>query len=191
LSSPNVGFDSVSPGRGPAWAVDSDSKLVQKYGCYLRLVFRNNVKSPSGEGSTAKGTTAAIGVLASDNSIVDSWNGRWANTNAPQSYGDIWVKNRYDIPANETAILDIGFRMEGELQFQGHDNRHVSYPQPPRKRLEPDSYYLQVELRASNMGVKKFWFVLDIPNLLQSNDLNQVKIKPIKRPLICKEGSQT
>ncbi len=147
---PNVEFDSVSaePYQGVY---------------YFRLVFRNSVHSPSGDASTAKGTTARIEVLARDNGTVDSWDGRWAQTNPPESYEDITDKNSYDIPANKTAILDVGFRVEGQLKFQGHDNLSLFYKQP-RKPLNPDSYYVQVALRASNMGVKELRFTLDIPN---------------------------
>ena len=155
-----------------------DTTLYQEH-YYLRLKFKNNVAKPSGDISTSKDTIARIEVYSSDNILVDDWDGRWADSDPPQQYGDISKLNKLDINANETARLDIGVRAIGHVQFKGHHNRHPESPEEQRKLLDPGSYYTYVRLSPSNARPFEFRFALEIPNTPQSSDLGQVKITPI------------
>lgn len=177
-SRPNVEYESVS------------ASLFQG-ACYLRLVFRNKVVEPSGHISTSQSSKAKIKIFTASGLLVDSWDGRWAENDWPASYGDIPEKNKRDIIAGDPATLDIGVRILGQVQFKGHYNRLSSSPELPRKLLEPDFYYVSIELWAANMLIRDPWFTLQIPNVPQSNDTEQVKITPTKTPEFCKEGFQT
>jgi hypothetical protein len=178
LSSPNVEYETV------------DSLPFQE-AYYVRLVFRNNVVYPSGHISTSQSTKARITIFQTNGLSLDSWDGRWAENDWPTSYGDITEKNKRDIIAGDPAILDIGARIDGQVQFKGHYNRRPESPEPPRKLLNPDSYYVLVEIWAANMGARESWFTLQIPNIPQSNDAEQVKITPTMKPVFGKVDSQS
>jgi len=131
---------------------------------WLRVVLRNKVSTPSGERSNSVDTKAKISVYSLDGKIFDKWNGRWSDSGWPKDYGDIANKNKWTINANDTAELDIGRRFEGESWFKGHDNRTIDSPEPSRKLLKPNIYYVKIELSATNMKPKEIWFTLRIPN---------------------------
>ncbi len=40
------------------------------------------------------------------------------------------------------------------------------------------------------MRIKDFWFIMNIPNEPQSDNLNQIEIKRIKKPVFHKAGYQ-
>lgn len=152
---PKVEFYEISVASGLVKLIgDLPKHLVP--GCYTRLVFNNKVNSPSEQGSTAKGVSAEIIVFATNGSKIDAWDGRWAEANLPNSYEDIIIKNRRDIHPNDKAILDVGYRVKGQINFQGHDNRHDSYQQKMRISIQPNPYYLQVKLRFDNMKEKEY-----------------------------------
>ncbi len=174
---PNVQYNSVE-------------NLLYQNVSWVRLVFKNIVTNPSGDISTSQDTRARIEILGTDDIPVDSWDGRWSDSGWPQSYGDIPEKNKWKIIANDTAKLDIGGRPIGQAQFIGHYNRTPESPEPPRKALESGSYYVRVELWASNMRRKEFWFILQVPNTTQSDDTQQVKVTLIKKPNLHKKGFQ-
>lgn len=177
-TSPNVEYETVD-------------SLPFQGAYYVRLVFRNNVVYPSGHISTSQSTKARITIFQTNGLSLDSWDGRWSENDWPTSYGDIPEKNERDIIAGDPAILDIGGRIDGQVQFKGHYNRRPESPEPPRKLLNPDSYYVLVEIWAANMGARESWFTLQIPNIPQSNDAEQVKITPTMKPVFGKVDSQS
>jgi len=122
---------------------------------------------------------ATITVFDKNGEIVDKWEGRWANTDPPASYGDKWLADRIDLPPNnQEAILDIGLRLGGAFYFQGWENGfHIDLP--PRKHIEPATYKVQVILGASNFKAKIWWFNLEVPTKLQIDECH-VKMGLIK-----------
>ncbi|MBI4186353.1 MAG: hypothetical protein HY530_02460 [Chloroflexi bacterium] len=181
-SSPNVEFDGLSPAQ---------ASMGTRQGYFYRLAFKNTAKNPSGQNSTALAMTAHISIFDNGGDMVDDWEGRWAILDEPLSYGEIWQLNRYDLqPNNQQVILDIGFRFQGESQFQGWDNFHYLSVGQPRRCLGIGSYKIRVLLAASNITKKEWWFTLNIPNEPQADDLKQVEIKRIKKPAIHKKDSQ-
>ncbi len=150
--------------------------------CYIRLVFKNQVITPLAKHSTSQDTRAHIWVYTNTGDLIDDWDGRWADSEYPATYGDILRLNKLDIIANDTAKLDIGARAIGHVQFKGHYNRHAESPEPQRKLLEHGSYYIRTDLWAANMAKRETWFTLEVPDVPQSNDLAQVKITPTTKP---------
>jgi hypothetical protein len=147
---------------------------INKLGFFTRIDFSNNTSEPTGDASTAQALSAFIRVIG-ENGEVDAWDGRWANTNAPTTVGEIWTLNRIDLPANnQRATLDIGCRVEGEKEFYGWDNAHF-FTASHRVRIPPGQYELRVTLAASNMGQRDFEFRLIIPDALQSES-NSVQL---------------
>ena len=154
---------------------------------FARLTFQNKSKTPLGQASTAQELAALI-VVWGKNSVMDKWDGRWANTDRPSTTGDIWRLNRVDLSANtQKATLDIGYRIEGGLEFKGWDNLH--YLEDKRVLIKPGHYALQVTLGAANWKERDFWYTLDVPNMPQSQ-LDQVKITRVKKSVIRGEGFQ-
>ncbi|MFC1966469.1 hypothetical protein ACFLWI_05945 [Chloroflexota bacterium] len=192
-SAPNVEYQSVSavlystfvghptPASttlimSPEYQSDDEYDYVEA--CYSQLIFKNNVNHPMGVESTSQATQATIEIVTLDGIVVDFWNGRWADSNWPTEYGDIPLKNKRDIEAGSPAPLDIGARILGQSVFQGHDNRTPESP-ISRKIINPGNYVLRIELWAANMIPKKFRFDLEIPDIPQTEDVNQIKITMI------------
>ena len=162
----------------PNMIYDSVSALMFNNVGWVRLVFRNKVAHPSGDMSKSQDTRAKIEVYNTTGILLDAWNGRWSDSGWPTDYGDIDKKNKWTLNANDTVKLDIGGRAIGQVQFKGHYNRRPESPEPDRKLLEPDTYYyIRTELWAANMLPRESRFILQIPNVPQSNDPEQVKIK--------------
>jgi len=162
---PSVVFNGYSP-------EESMLTPMNKRAFFTRIEFVNNVAYPTGDNSTAHALIAQIKVINNNGQEVDAWEGRWANTDPPISTGDIWLKNRIELPANnQLAILDIGFRFEGEKEFIGWDNRHY-FNLDKRVPLKPGLYTLETTLGGSNMEIREFRFVLTIPDTPQSDDNN-------------------
>ncbi len=179
-SRPNVVYES-------RWA----KPFANEY--YTCLMLQNRVVCPSGDISTSKHTRARIEILNSSGITIHSWTGRWSDNNWPKDYADIDIQNQRDINAGDPARLDIGFRRNGEFEFRAWYNWLPSLPEPQPDSIifNPDSYYVKVLLWAANMAEKETWFTLQIPNVPQSNDTEQVKITPTKKPVFDKEGSHT
>jgi len=160
-------------------------------GYFVRLVFQNKAKNPSGQQSTAQDLAARITVFQNGQQI-DAWDGRWANSDRPTTTGDITRLNGFELKANgQEAILDIGFRFHGEKDFWGFDNLHYLEQSPSRIPIKPSVYILKATLGASNWQKRTWSFALNIPDEAQSDDIRQVQIEPIKKPAFRKGGSQT
>lgn len=158
---PSIVFSGFSPDA-------SILRPINKRAFFTRIKFANNRAYPNGDNSTAHDLTAQIKIIDKNEQLVDAWEGRWANTDAPGSTGDIWIKNRINLPANnQMAILDIGYRLEGKNEFVGWDNtQHFNLKK--RASLKPGDYKLEVMLGASNMELREFYFALTIPDIPQS-----------------------
>jgi hypothetical protein len=160
-SRPSIVFSELSP-------ASSILVPIKKLGYFTRLNFINNCAYPSGDSSTAHDLSASIQIVGKDGS-VDTWDGRWANTDEPKAYGEIWSLNRLELPANnQRATLDIGFRYEGEKAFIGWDNAHFLNIGPPRVPVKPGQYDLLITIAASNMEQREFVFYLTVPDEPQS-----------------------
>lgn len=194
---PRVDFDGLSPETARLPNVTPDGKREGKLGYFTRLAFKNNAKNPSGDNSTAHSLTAEIKVFESHNynRSVGAWRGRWATKNAPSSYGEITELDKFELEANnQQAILDIGFRLEGGRHFLIWDN-WAAAGNPIRILIMPNRYELQVVLAASNFAKKELWFTLNIPNGPQNDpqtdNINEVEVKRIKKPAVHRKGSHT
>lgn len=185
---PRLQFDEPSPATAPVTARSGAGSALIGQGYFTRLGFKNKAKNPSSN-STAQHTTGHITIFDAKNAMVDDWEGRWANKDEPTQVTEIWRSNQYDIEANnQQAILDIGFRLQGQIGFQGWDNFHYLAIQQARQQLGAGNYTVKVRLAPSNDSAKDFWFSLTMPNQAQTNDLNQVKIVQIKKPVSHKKG---
>ena len=175
---PKVEFQGLSLAMTEFVPTDIGSTGLRQ-GYFTRLVFKNNAKYPSGDGSTAHQLVATITVFDADKKKVDEWGGRWANTDPPTSHGEKWLVDRIDLPANnQEAILDIGLRLGGDSYFQGWENGwHLRLP--PRKHIEPGKYKVQVILGASNFKAKTWQFSLENPIEPQSDECH-IKMECIK-----------
>ncbi len=158
------------------------------------VIVRNNVVGcPSGDISTSKHTRAKIEVFNTKGTVLHSWNARWSDQRWPIDYADIDTQNQRDINAGETARLDIGKRKNGEIEFRAWYNWLPSLPEPNPELVtfNPGSYHIRLSLSASNMGEKKHWFSLFVPNVIQSDSSEQVKVTSIVKPDWYKGDSQT
>ncbi len=168
---PSVVFSNLSP-------TTTTLSPIIKRAFFTRLEFVNNTAYPTGDNSTAHDLAANITVIGKDGRLIDTWDGRWANTNEPQTSGEIWSLNRIELPANnQRATLDIGYRLEAEKIFKGWDNAHF-LGASQRVPIEPGSYKLQVILAASNMEQRDFEFSLTVPDEPQSEwSYPEIKLK--------------
>ncbi len=166
---PSVVFSNLSPAT-------SILSPTMKRAFFTRVEFINNTAHPTGDNSTAQKLAASLRVFDKNNREIDNWDGRWANVNEPTTPSEIWSANRIDLPANnQRAILDIGYRVEGEKVFNGWDNLHYLNASQ-RVPIKPGVYELQIELAASNMEYSKFGFSLTIPDESQT-DVNNVTVE--------------
>lgn len=170
-SRPSVVFSTLSP------AVTILKPIMQQ-AFFTRLEFVNNNAFPVGENSTANDLAASVKVLDKEGRLIDSWDGRWANTNEPTTPNEVWAYNKIKLPANnQRAILDVGYRLKGRKEFNGWDNDHYIRP-TQRVAINPGSYTLVLTLGASNMEQNEFFFSLNIPDLPQT-EINGVEVSLI------------
>ena len=124
---------------------------------FARLTFKNKAKNPSGAESTAKAMTAIFDIYDNGVSLIDSWEGRWANNDEPHDYPSKWRMDRLDLEENnQPAVLDIGLRFEGNVNFHGWNNQSnpVNFGGFVRKLIKPNRYKLPITLSASNYEEK-------------------------------------
>ena len=190
---PNIIYDGVSYEKASAMKQETTDSWARRPAYFTKLSFKNKAKNPSGEESTAKSTTASVTIYDDKGKLIDSWEGRWANNSEPFDYPSKMIEDRLDVETNnQSAILDIGLRFEGDTEFYGWNNHQnlFGFGGFIRDKIKPNQYELQVTLSASNMKEKTWGFTLDVPNDPQGDKPNQVKIIQIKKLKFHKEGSQ-
>lgn len=186
---PRIEFDGLEPSKALVSNLRNGQQVIDT-GYFIRLAFKNNASNPSGKNSTALSSTAFIKIFDNSGNIVDSWEGRWANNGEPNSFPNKWEADKLNLEANnQRAILDIGLRISGTVNFQGWDNGRY-FDAPERSMLPPNIYSVQVTLAASNYKKRNWWFSLIVPNEPQKDVLNQVQINHITKPKIRKLKSQ-